>query len=275
MQRFRRQQPVRHRFRQYRTVRCCSFLLVRPDSSDQFQFSITEVITSLPLEFTTDFTLTEAMHACFPRMLDSAAARLAPPMWNVRWSAVYPVPADGLCAITPIASPLLMMWPRAVTTVAVRIPRKNRCHKIQQERTLTASTGSLPAVTPLFDAAACCAERGYQQYPASERLQRLRPRSRSGSLTSPPSITGVIADAFMGTTNRLRYTGPAPSTDEQSPGNRVRSFFQCGIRQTFTFFKWVEMKYWSTFRPSRKFAVIGVSMMEPSGFAIRPRIPAS
>ena len=37
----------------------------------------------------------------------------------------------------------------------------------------------------------------------------------------------------------------------------------------------VEMKYWSTFRPSRKFAVIGVSMMEPSGFAIRPRIPAS
>ena len=38
---------------------------------------------------------------------------------------------------------------------------------------------------------------------------------------------------------------------------------------------WVEMKYCSTFKPSRKFAVIGVSMMEPSGFAIRPRMPAS
>ena len=35
------------------------------------------------------------------------------------------------------------------------------------------------------------------------------------------------------------------------------------------------MKYCSTFSPSRKFALIGVSMMEPSGFAISPRIPAS
>ncbi|CKS27850.1 Uncharacterised protein [Mycobacterium tuberculosis] len=38
---------------------------------------------------------------------------------------------------------------------------------------------------------------------------------------------------------------------------------------------WVEMKYSSTFRPSRKFAVMGVSMIEPSGLAIRPRIPAT
>src|SRR5256885_1802974 len=35
------------------------------------------------------------------------------------------------------------------------------------------------------------------------------------------------------------------------------------------------MKYCRTFRPSRKFAVMGVSMMEPSGLAIRPRMPAS
>mgnify|MGYP007099127599 CR=1 FL=1 len=31
----------------------------------------------------------------------------------------------------------------------------------------------------------------------------------------------------------------------------------------------------STLRPSRKLAVIGVSMIEPSGLAIRPRMPAS
>ena len=37
----------------------------------------------------------------------------------------------------------------------------------------------------------------------------------------------------------------------------------------------VEMKYCSTLRPSRKLAVIGVSMIEPSGLAIRPRMPAS
>ncbi len=35
------------------------------------------------------------------------------------------------------------------------------------------------------------------------------------------------------------------------------------------------MKYCSTFSPSRKFAVMGVSMMEPSGLAISPRMPAS
>jgi hypothetical protein len=35
------------------------------------------------------------------------------------------------------------------------------------------------------------------------------------------------------------------------------------------------MKYCSTVRPSRKFAVMGVSMISPEGFAIRPRIPAS
>jgi hypothetical protein len=35
------------------------------------------------------------------------------------------------------------------------------------------------------------------------------------------------------------------------------------------------MKYCSTVSPSRKFAVIGVSMISPDGFAMRPRMPAS
>ncbi len=35
------------------------------------------------------------------------------------------------------------------------------------------------------------------------------------------------------------------------------------------------MKYWRTFRPSRKFERIGVSMISPEGLAIRPRMPAS
>src|SRR5204863_29603 len=38
---------------------------------------------------------------------------------------------------------------------------------------------------------------------------------------------------------------------------------------------YVEMKYWSTVSPSRKLAVIGVSMSSPEGLAIRPRMPAS
>jgi len=35
------------------------------------------------------------------------------------------------------------------------------------------------------------------------------------------------------------------------------------------------MKYCSTVSPSRKLLVMGVSMISPEGFAIRPRIPAS
>ena len=35
------------------------------------------------------------------------------------------------------------------------------------------------------------------------------------------------------------------------------------------------MKYSSTVRPSRKFAVIGVSMISPEGLAISPRMPES
>ena len=38
---------------------------------------------------------------------------------------------------------------------------------------------------------------------------------------------------------------------------------------------WVEIKYWSTDSPSLKLAVIGVSIIEPSGFDIRPLIPES
>ena len=36
----------------------------------------------------------------------------------------------------------------------------------------------------------------------------------------------------------------------------------------------VEMKYSSTVRPSRKFALIGRGMISPFGLATRPRIPA-
>ena len=36
---------------------------------------------------------------------------------------------------------------------------------------------------------------------------------------------------------------------------------------------WVDMKYCRTERPSLKFAVIGVSIIDPSGLDIKPRIP--
>ena len=38
---------------------------------------------------------------------------------------------------------------------------------------------------------------------------------------------------------------------------------------------WVELKYSKTDNPSLKFAIIGVSIISPDGFAINPLIPAS
>ncbi len=56
LQRFRRQQPVRHRLSPVRTVRHFVAFFGTTELVDQFHSVLREVITSLPLEFTTDFT---------------------------------------------------------------------------------------------------------------------------------------------------------------------------------------------------------------------------
>ena len=38
---------------------------------------------------------------------------------------------------------------------------------------------------------------------------------------------------------------------------------------------WVELKYSSTYKPSLKLDIIGVSIISPDGFAINPLIPAN
>ena len=38
---------------------------------------------------------------------------------------------------------------------------------------------------------------------------------------------------------------------------------------------WVDIKYWRTDKPSLKFAVIGVSIIDPSGLDINPLMPES
>ncbi len=105
-------------------------------------------------------------------------------------------------------------------------------------------------------------------------ITRPSTRSPSGSTTSPPSMCGVISrpssvpQSISVTTRSWRHVN---QTTGQVTG--VRGFQAVSARPLRA--PWVEMKYCSTFRPSRKFAVIGVSIMEPSGLAIRPRIPAS
>lgn len=128
-------------------------------------------------------------------MLDSAAARdAAPPMWNVRMVSCVPGSPMDCAAITPIASPLLMMWPRAVTTVAVRtytkvgVTRYNRTYFNRVDRVL------FQQVTPLFvqqrvarneDISSTRLQNVFSSYTTQYAIAQR-------SLTSPPSITGVI-----------------------------------------------------------------------------------
>ena len=103
---------------------------------------------------------------------------------------------------------------------------------------------------------------------------RPRMRSRSGWMISPPSTSGVTQMPLMvpqsssvtimswatSTKRRVRY--PESAVLSAVSANPLRA-------------PWVEMKYCRTVSPSRKLAVIGVSMISPDGLAIRPRMPAS
>ena len=91
---------------------------------------------------------------------------------------------------------------------------------------------------------------------------------------SPPSITGAMSKPFVVPQSLAVIT----TSCETSTRRRVRY-------PEFAVFKavsarplrapCVEIKYCITVNPSRKLAVIGVSMIEPSGRAIKPLIPAN
>jgi hypothetical protein len=99
-------------------------------------------------------------------------------------------------------------------------------------------------------------------------------RSFSASTTSPPSTRAFIDTPFcveQSSSVTTRSCVTSTSLLVRYPELAVlRAVSARPLRAP-----WVEMKYCSTFRPSRKLAVIGVSMIEPSGLAIRPRMPAS
>ena len=99
-------------------------------------------------------------------------------------------------------------------------------------------------------------------------------RSRRGSIISPlstiarasipsnvpQSISEIITSWATSTSLRVRY--PESAVFNAVSARPLRA-------------PWVEIKYCRTVSPSRKFAVIGVSIISPDGFAIKPRIPAS
>ena len=99
-------------------------------------------------------------------------------------------------------------------------------------------------------------------------------RSRSGSMTSPLStIARASMPSSVPQSGSEMMTSCATSTRRRVRYPESAVFSAVSARPLRA--PCVEMKYCSTVRPSRKFDVIGVSMISPDGFAINPRMPAS
>ncbi len=150
------------------------------------------------------------------------------------------------------------------TYTKVGVTRYNR-------RTFTASTEFSSSRSHHCSCRACCAERGYQQYPASERLQQYTTQyaiaQRLFNVTTLDNRV-IMIPSWVPQSSSVTTRSCARQPDDES-GNRS-SQFSVRYPQTFTSTVGGDevLEYVQTFT---KFAVIGVSMMEPSGFAIRPR----
>src|SRR6266702_493389 len=106
----------------------------------------------------------------------------------------------------------------------------------------------------------------------SSAATRPSTRSRSDWMMSPPSTSGA---ASMYLTVPQSYSETMTSCDT-STRRRVRypeSAVLSAVSARPLRAPWVEVKYSSTVSPSRKFEVIGVSMISPEGLAMRPRMP--
>src|SRR6266436_438261 len=106
-------------------------------------------------------------------------------------------------------------------------------------------------------------------------------RSRSGSMMSSPSFSADISrPRIVPQSSSVIVTSCATSTSRRVKYPASAVFNAVSARPLRA--PCVEMKYSSTDSPSRKFDLIGLSMISPMppvsffcGFAIRPRIPAS
>ena len=99
-------------------------------------------------------------------------------------------------------------------------------------------------------------------------------RSLRVSITSPPSIIELISrPSSVPQSSSVTTKSCATSTKRRVkyPEFAVLSAVSAKPLRA----PCVEIKYCRTSSPSLKLAVIGVSIMEPSGLAINPRIPAS
>ena len=86
-------------------------------------------------------------------------------------------------------------------------------------------------------------------------------------------IAVTVIPSFVPQSSSMTMTSCATSTSRRVRYPESAVFNAVSARPLRA--PWVEMKYCSTERPSRKFAVMGVSMTSPEGLDISPRIPAS
>ena len=99
-------------------------------------------------------------------------------------------------------------------------------------------------------------------------------RSRSGSSVSPPSMMAeTVMPSEVPQSSSMTMTSCATSTRRRVRYPESAVFNAVSARPLRA--PCVEMKYCSTERPSRKLAVMGVSMTSPEGLDMSPRIPAS
>ena len=124
---------------------------------------------------------------------------------------------------------------------------------------------SVPSVNKIsFDTGSITSELSTLPIILSAKLSICVPFSTI-SVTSIPSCVPqscIVTLTFCATSISFRVRYPAFAVLSAVSARPLRA-------------PWVEMKYSFTFRPSLKFEVIGVSMIEPSGLLIRPLMPAS
>ncbi len=93
-------------------------------------------------------------------------------------------------------------------------------------------------------------------------------------MISPPSMSGMVSMPWrVPQSNSLMIVSCATSTSRRVRYPEFAVLSAVSARPLRA--PCVEMKYCRTDRPSRKFVVIGVSMISPDGLAIRPRMPDS
>ncbi len=99
-------------------------------------------------------------------------------------------------------------------------------------------------------------------------------RSDSGSIISPPSITAfTLRPSLLPQSSSIIVQSCATSTSLRVKYPELAVLSAVSARPFLA--PCEELKYSKTVSPSLKFEIIGVSIISPEGFAIRPLIPAS